>query len=378
MIIKTIFSTIIKITLSLFLFINIITFAAAKDRVIVMSDFDYTVTSFAWDTKLVLTRSDIAKIEAPQTGAIQTALKNANRTIESLPLTITISQLESEELLSIIAKDDGNKWLEIASSGEKILPSLYEFITPSVYHNFQTEGQLAIDYSKVDTNKILKNNPELKKYSKKELLFSAGFFIIEEQLKNPDSRIYIHTARGQNPQEFQNLFKGFVNDDLLDVKNIKDVEKISFYPLSRLEHSKYGPGISNRKMNFLDETVRSVITSQSSYDSTHFIFLEDNINFFTKAYNQLQNQSNERHWDSKVYFHLFYTGSVANLTQIQASLLKGSGAKGRAITFQKGIPSTMSKEHRSLLGLPNNIESTITNISKAMRKPIHKCLAAFK
>ena len=359
----------------------------ANYKIIVLSDYDFTVTSHLANTEVVLYRR-LQHLDVPAAQAIQHTLKKINLAEDDLPHEIRVTQVEYEEIEKYLDKSDYSTTLFIPSLEKRIIPSVYHFSHLSSFSGYYDNKQLLKDYE--EAKKKANSFAEQEKFFKsnnlttEEALFNYGFFTLKHLLKDENADIFIHTARSQSPEAFKKLFETIKADGFLPKDS--NIEKIKFHPLGRLDAAGYTAGskfkgIGERKMNFLKEGIASIIAAGDA--DVNVLFMEDNFRYFSEAYRVMLESSKLRHIKDNTYFHLVYTGSPKDFQKLKDTLY--SEITDRAITISPGgVVKPMKEKTKKLLGIHPQMNKIIEVINEEARKDIKRsevlleCFTAIK
>ena len=334
-------------------------YTETKPQIIIVSDFDGTITNPFGEGKYWRSPIGLDQISTYPEGAhqaIHATLSPFKKTFDDLPLSIEITQEESLFLKQRFYNGSVSNYQTILLSAlpglknrekeQVIIPGIYQFQYKEV---FSSNEVLIANYQEARDRAKEQNFPI-------KDIFQLGFDLINNNITKDNVRVLVATVRGQSPKTFAKLFQRIQKDGVL-FGDRKDLKKIQYYPMSRPEGSLFGPILFSRKIELLEKEIKMLEASVKQYPSQeiHLVFAEDHVQTQQLAQELFIKQSKDSHF-AKVYLHILFLGPETYLEK---------KANERLITYHKGNSTVISSEHAEKLGLSlKYISDEINKITK--------------
>lgn len=346
--------------------------APTEPLIVIMSDFDGSFTQIGadhWISSVHLTR--IGNYRDNSFFAISAALKKKGLSFDDLPYELEITQEEDLFYRDLFNKKNG-AIPRYDTMTLKPIPGLLgrdkeTVIIPGIYKmeyraTFNDNSELLSDYRRAKKTQG-KNFKES---------FGLGLDIINANISKPSAQISIHTARTQSPETFLKLFSMMKRDKLISASG-RLLDGIKIFSLGRPESSRYGAEFSKRKVNLLEQEIKSLvpILSANPLKNIHVVVLEDELNYTYDLNKLFERISKRALLNTNSFFHIFFTGP----TELAEELEQQKG--NRFVTYRNGTVSPTSQEHLKLLGLPADTEKVMNEKMKDLHKGISECRKTF-
>ncbi len=308
--------------------------ALRLNQVVLISDYDNTLTGPAWKTMWQLQK--VSSLQSFfQLSGMQSQLPEG-QSFETLPRTIAIS--ESEFL------DTFYKHLAVQEASGKMTPrSAKAFILPTIPFIFERQvPQLflpglykisdvtwerfraqPLDKSYLIEDDAIAQRLEKEGYGSRFGLSYPLFRMLLSSRKSVDN-VHIPTARGQTEDEFQQLFASWQKQRLIRYlqgnlstadRRITEDGRINVYPLGNGEGLLYGEGITQRKVQLArDQIIPHYLLLGQQKQVKYVVVIAENDPLTLRAYEQMLKEiSGIPLYQKHLEFVLLHAGSEADL-----------------------------------------------------------------
>lgn len=314
--------------------------AFLENRVVLISDFDNTLTGPAWKTLWYL-----KKIPGVQTW-LQAAVAEKHGGFDRLPSEIPITEREFHDLaVEKIAVTEKNGEKTPRSFDTLVLPAIAGFAERSSNIEWLPGFYTVVDdtfrnfRSQYGRNQLLIDNERARQIeTPAETRFGLTFPLFQRLASGEDSigNIYIGTARQQEVRDFHELFASWQDEGVISKKT--QVSEINVDPLGSGQAVLYGAGVVQRKVQrYRDHIINHYRLLAKQEDKKYFLVLGENDPPTVQAlFEMLSELMTVKEFKKYIEVILIHADSD--------DLVRRSGLPSRFTTFRNGIAVVLDRE----------------------------------